>query len=410
MSQRLAQHWDAFTAAPHRMMFATGVAQIILTLPLWGLELAGRYTLAWTPLSLSIPSTAAHSLLMLYGVFPFFIFGFLMTTYPRWMHAEQTPRPRYVMAWILLTSGVIILYPGLFLSRELASLGVLLMVLGWAWAMGALFRVYRTAHARHKSYERYLNIALLGGWLGLCGYLGWLAGGSERWYLMGRELALWLFLVPVIVVISHRMVPFFSSCVLRPYTMVQPRWSLPLMTVCVAGHLVLEILRAWEWRFLFDLPLAVMALHHGFIWGLTRSFQVRLLAMLHIAFLLLGIAMLLYGLQSLAFWYPQTAILGRAPLHVLVVGCMTSLMLAMVTRVSLAHSGRPLEADWLTWTAFWGVLLAALLRAMSELPLLEAAAPPLVVASALVLLICLVPWGLRLLPLYLRPRLDGEPG
>ena len=410
MNQRIAGHWDAFSAAPHRMMFFSGVLQSLLVLLLWLAELLGRYTPAWAPLPLSIPSTAAHSLLMLYGVFPFFMFGFLMTTYPRWMRSQPIPRPRYLAAWSLLSAGLVLLYAGLFLTRWLVAAGVLLMVLGWGWAMAALFQCYRSAPARNKSYERYLNLALLAGGVGLLGYLGWLGSGSERWYLMGRELALWLFLVPVVVVVGHRMLPFFSSCVLRPYTVIQPRWSLPLMGLCVAGHLVVEILRVPAWRLLFDLPLAVMAVHHSLVWGLRRSFQIRLLAMLHLAFLVLGLAMLLYAVQSLALWFLPTPILGRAPLHLLVIGCITTLMLAMVSRVSLAHSGRPLEADWLTWGAYWGLMLAALLRAMAELPMLAAATPGLTLGAATLWLACLAPWGLRLLPMYVLPRVDGQPG
>ena len=43
-------------------------------------------------------------------------------------------------------------------------------------------------------------------------------------------------------------------------------------------------------------------------------------------------------------------------------GCLGSLMLAMVTRVSCGHGGRALVADRLVWTLFWVLQLATVVR------------------------------------------------
>ena len=42
----------------------------------------------------------------------------------------------------------------------------------------------------------------------------------------------------------------------------------------------------------------------------------------------------------------------------------------MVSRVSLGHSGRPLEADGLTWACYLGVIVCAVLR-VAELARVE---------------------------------------
>ena len=84
--------WEVFTAAPHRMMFLAGALQLVLTLLFWAVELAGRYTGLLAPLALSLHTTHVHLFLMLYCIFPFFTFGFLMTTFPRWMNGQPLTR------------------------------------------------------------------------------------------------------------------------------------------------------------------------------------------------------------------------------------------------------------------------------------------------------------------------------
>ena len=99
-------HWRVFSAAPHRMMFFAGAVQAALIMLLWLAELAGRAGW-WAPLPTVIPSTWVHAFLMLYGLFPFFIFGFLLTVYPRWMGGPTVPASRYVAAFGFLAAGMI---------------------------------------------------------------------------------------------------------------------------------------------------------------------------------------------------------------------------------------------------------------------------------------------------------------
>ena len=86
--------WQIFSAAPHRLMFFGGFAQIVLSLLWWSIELAGRYTAWWQPLPSSIFSAWIHAFLLICGTLPFFIFGFLLTTFPRWL--KQAPIKRTV--------------------------------------------------------------------------------------------------------------------------------------------------------------------------------------------------------------------------------------------------------------------------------------------------------------------------
>jgi uncharacterized protein involved in response to NO len=204
------------------------------------------------------------------------------------------------------------------------------------------------------------------------------------------------------------MIPFFSQASLMNYLVVRPAWGPPLMLVCVSAHVAFELMGLAAWRFLADAPLAAAALQHSYVWQFRKSFHARLTAMLHIAFLWLGIAMLFYALQSLALLATGTDYFGRSALHALGIGFFTGMIVAMASRVTLGHSGRELAADRLTWATLLGVNLAALLRIAGEF------LPPwsgwLNLLAGLAWLAAFLPWAARYLPMYLQPRIDRAPG
>ena len=132
--------WQAFAAAPHRMLFCGGVLQTVLVMGLWlgalGSRASGAADVPWT-----LPATWAHAFLMVYGVFPFFIFGFLLTVYPRWMAGPVIPPSRYVPIFLALISGMLLFYLGLFTARGVLLAGIVVYLSGWLLAIHALLGV-----------------------------------------------------------------------------------------------------------------------------------------------------------------------------------------------------------------------------------------------------------------------------
>ncbi len=389
------------------MMFFAGAVQAALIMLLWLAELGGRAGW-WAPLPTVIPSTWAHAFLMLYGLFPFFIFGFLLTVYPRWMGGLTVPASRYVAAFGFLAAGMILFYASLFTSRIVLAAALALQLAGWGVTLHALLAVFLQSPKRGP-HERLLNLALAAGMVGIMCFLVGVLSQAPLAFVLTREFGLWLFLVPVVFLVAHRMIPFFSQSALMNYLMVRPAWGPPVMVVCVIGHVVFEIAGLTAWRFLADAPLALAALHHSWVWQFRRSFHARLLAMLHIAFLWLGIGMALYTVQSLALLVTGVDYLGRAPLHALGIGFFTGMVIAMASRVTLGHSGRALEADNLTWRVLAGVNLAAILRIAAEFAP-GTASGILNGLAAAIWLVSFLLWARLYAPMYLRPRMDGNPG
>ena len=102
--------------------------------------------------------------------------------------------------------------------------------------------------------------------------------------------------------------------------------------------------------------------------------------------------------------------LGRAPIHALGVGFFGGMLVAMVTRVTMGHSGRPLQMDRATLACFLGVQLAAASRVGSEIVAAPGAIRNLLLGSALLWLVAFGAWSLRNARIYLAPRVDGKPG
>ena len=405
--------WHHLSAAPHRSLFLAGALQGVFTLTWWLYDLAGRYAVAGSFTVWSTPPTWAHAFLMIYGFFPFFIFGFLFTTYPNWMNGAKIPPRVYMTTVLLMTGGIASFYTGLIYSQSIVMFGVLAILAGFGVAFNALLRVLLAAKSQDRRHAIVTSIALSMGCLGVAAYLLWLITDMHFLLSFSRHAGVWFFLMPILLAVSHRMIPFFSSRVLQDYVIVRPYWLLLVMLACAAAHGILQLSGQIQYLWTADSLLAACALYLSIRWGFLRSFQVSLLAVLHISFAWLGIAMLLYSVQSYLYMQnPESIlILGLAPLHALVIGYFASMVLGMASRVTLGHSGRPLELDRFTWQLFIGFQASTAVRILPEIiPVFGSFTPLLYLLAGLIWLFCFLLWAAHFIPIYWRPRIDGKPG
>ena len=192
------------------------------------------------------------------------------------------------------------------------------------------------------------------------------------------------------------------------------------------GIMAVEVVAAWQpfwqstlgtegltWGFtmwalgLLELAAGSVVLWLAVAWGLVQSLKVRLLAMLHLGFLWLGLSLLLDGVSQLLGLRVGVPVFGLGALHAMTMGFIGSLLLAMVTRVTCGHGGRPLVADAVTWALFWALQITVVWRLLAGLPNASATG----MAGAAVLWVLVIgAWCLRLMNWLGRPRADGRPG
>jgi len=403
--------WRIFTSAPHRVMFFGGALNIVAAMLWWLADLAARYCMPTHTINWPVAPSAAHAYLLIYGMFPFFMFGFLLTTFPRWMAGKEISARRYVPAFVLLMLGAVFFYIGLASNKMLLAVSVTLTLCGWAIAWYALLHVLLNTSHRDKRHPTVALIILAAGWCGVASYLVWLLNGQAAWLNFSLQAGIWLFLLPEFATVGHRMIPFFSSSALPKCRVTNANWPWWVILASSASHGLLQLAGASSWLWLCDAPLATGALYLSYAWNLRRSFAVPILAVLHIGFAWLGIAALLFTLQSFALLlsHGEYFMLGLAPLHALTIGFFSTLLLGMSTRVSLAHSGLPLSFRRPMWLLFASLQIAALLRILADiLPVQWSHCLHLAAAAAW--LACFLPWVIIYLPTYVRPHAHGRSG
>ena len=234
-----------------------------------------------------------------------------------------------------------------------------------------------------------------------------LATGSFGVVRAAVQVALWGFVGVVYLAVAHRMIPFFTASALPVLDAWRPMWLLWAFVGVLGEQAVFAVAQTFWW----PLPapaLAVQALIEAAAgaallalavrWGLVQSLKVRLLAMLHLGFVWLGLALLMGGVSNAMLAASGgSQSLGLAPLHAYTMGFLGSTLIAMVTRVSCGHGGRALVADDLVWRLFWLLQLAVVARVGAALvsSVGVAGADGWIAVAALAWAACCGGWALR---------------
>lgn len=393
-------------AAPHRMMFFGGAAAVLTSMLWWACYLGAAYFGHAFPVS-PVPAGWAHAMLTQYGMLSLFIFGFLLTVFPRWLGEPALGRRDYLPVFAALFGGYLLAHLGLLGSKPWLVAGFVAMLCGWSTGLFKLVGILRRSGSRDR-HAWSCAIALFCGGVGLAAFVAYLAGAPWWWAIAAIKIGTFAYLLPVYFTVCHRMIPFFSASAVGPtYRVVKPAWSLVLVWLLSLAHLALELGHRFDAAWPADALLAAVLLWHWIAWQPWKCLRPGLLAALYLAFAWLPIAFALFALQSATLWFNGAFVLGRAPVHALTVGFFGSMLVAMVTRVTQGHSGRPLQMGTIAWTTLALLQVVALARIGAEL---AHAAQAWLLLAAFGWLAAFAPWVLRSLWIYATPRADGKPG
>ncbi|MDO6804355.1 NnrS family protein, partial [Wenyingzhuangia sp. 1_MG-2023] len=146
----------------------------------------------------------------------------------------------------------------------------------------------------------------------------------------------------------------------------------------------LNIWRASRWRFM-------VALQTPMLWSL------------HLSYWLMSIGLILIGLHQ------TTGILTASiSYHVITLGGISLMILAMVTRVSLGHTGRKIQATPVITSAFLLMVAATFVRILPAL--LPGQALWLLILAGLLWMAAFSLFVIVFFPILSRARPDGTPG
>jgi uncharacterized protein involved in response to NO len=392
-------------AAPHRLLFLVGAANVLLAMGWWAAWLIGTRSGWFEPAQPALPAGWMHAIIMQYQVLPPFMFGFLLTVFPRWLGAEPLGAAHYLPVGIGLLGGQLLTLLGLGGEAALLRAGAVLTFAGWSigtyWLARTLVRGQTfTGHAASAL------LALCFGIAGLAFYLLLLARADGLVAMAVIKFGGLAVLVPIYFTVCHRMIPFFTASVIPGYRMVRPMWALVAAWILLLAHLALELVHAYAWTWAVDAPFALLTAGLLAAWWPKAAIP-PLLRVLYLGFAWLPIAFLLYAAQSTWFAITGEFVLGRAPAHALFIGFFGSLLVAMVTRVTQGHSGRPLVLGGVAAAAFVLLQITAVMRIAAEFAA-DSLAWQAVAAAGWV--VAFLPWVVRSGWIYLTPRVDNQPG
>jgi uncharacterized protein involved in response to NO len=392
-------------AAPHRLFFFLGSLQLLIASVWWGAVLVLR--LFGMAMPGAIAPTLVHAAAMLYTFVPLYMFGFLFTAGPAWLGVKGPDAPALLPAALLAFAGGASLVVLSVFSIAASAAAALLLAACWTRYLLIFGRLIRQSKAPDRKHAKLVLAFMLPGIAGLAGYALLCLGDNLRWFAWVTVTGLWWFVIPVFLVVVHRMLPFFTASAIPSLAAWRPNWVLWCFLAASVGHGAMELAGLSRIAWILDASAAAFLFWLGLRWGLMQSFRIRLLAMLHAGFVWLGIAYALYAADEALAAIGARGI-GLAPLHAAGMGFAASIMFAIVTRVTRGHSGRSLEADDATWRLSWLLQAATLLRLASELW-----APGyawLLTAAILAWLAAFAGWAWKYVPAYLQPRADGKPG
>nr|WP_137677617.1 NnrS family protein [Parerythrobacter lutipelagi] len=391
-------------AAPHRLPFLGGAIGIGGLASWWLIQVLGLYGDGPLPPQTELPASLLHGPAMIYlGLAPF-IFGFLLTVFPRWMSLPDLSAKQVGPAACALFAGVVTAQLGLWTGSDrlvLAGFGLA----GAGWVLASIMLAIVLYRNRAQSGPRCTH-----GWSAMAGILFGLAGilcavafialRDPAWLPIANRIGISGFLLPVFLTVAHRMVPFFAGNVVKDYISWRPDWLLALLWALLLARLVGEVLNLGHMQTGANAGLAVTTAVMCWRWWPKASAP----GLLNV--LIWGFA---WAPVGFAFAAVDAAfgLFGRGPDHALMIGFCCSLLVAMVTRVTQGHSGRPLVMPMVSWVAFYGIQIAAISRAAAAL---QSESGSWLMLGAAAFAVSLLPWVIRNGAIYLSPRIDGKQG
>ncbi|WP_431299906.1 NnrS family protein [Tabrizicola sp. BL-A-41-H6] len=332
-----------------RPLFLLAGTFAVLIVPLWMAVRSGQITLAG-PFS----PTDWHIHEMLFGYTSAVLAGFLFTAIPNWtgrMPTRGWPLMALAALWAagrLAVAGALGLGPVAVMAVDCAFLA----------AISAMITVEIVA-GRNWSNLRVVVPVLLYLAANLTFHIEAMVAGAADY---GRRLG-FAMVVLLIGLIGGRIIPSFTR------NWLTKRGSGPLPVPFGrfdAASLLLTLAALLVWVALPETALAAVAL---IVAGLVQAVRLSrwcgwrtaaspLLLMLHAAFAFIPLGLIALGLAALG------ALPVAVGLHLLGIGGIGGMTIAVMMRASLGHTGRDLQAGPALTLAFTAVALAALVRVL----------------------------------------------
>ncbi|MBD1546960.1 NnrS family protein [Roseibium aggregatum] len=347
-----------FLTAGFRLYFLAAGCFAVLSIAAWigwlGLHAAGG---AFSEAPMAMAPYLWHAHEMIYGYTVAVMAGFFLTAVPNW-----TGSPSARSAFVA-TTGLVWLAGRLaiWFSAYFDPLAVAVIDLAFIPLLGLKIgsNLLKKTQLRNVIFLGLLTAMFTGNLLMHLEWLGW----TDDTAIAGTRLGLYTS-AAMIVIIGGRVVPGFTRNALnrRGYSGQLPQVRPALDKIAILASVLAAVASALP---VPGVVLGSLCLVAGIAngmrvagWRGLLTWREPILWVLHLAFTFLAIAYLALAAAHLTPFLDETS-----ALHLLAIGAVGGMTLAMMTRASLGHAGRPLIVAKPIAIAYLCVFAAALVRA-----------------------------------------------
>lgn len=304
------------------------------------------------------PAREWHVHEMLFGYLPALIAGFLLTAIPNW--TDRMPlrgAPLLAMFLLWLAGRLLVAAPLVGTSAAAVVDGSFLVILAT--------HVWREIVAA-RSWDR-APIGVLMSFYACANILFHLSALRGAPTDLPERLALSVMTL-LLTIIGGRLTPTFT----REFLAERNELRLPEVFTqvdCAVIVLVLIGVLTWiaqpetVWTGIMLLVAGLASVARLLRWGGWRTWREPLVLILHVGYGWVGLFLIALGASILGVGFtPENAV------HLLTTGAMGAMTLAVMTRASLGHTGRPRHADRLTLTMYLLINVGAILRIFAPNP------------------------------------------
>lgn len=373
---------------PFRIFFLSMTVLTLVAIPVWVLEVTGVLQLP-----LAMPALFWHQHEMLFGFLSAAIAGFLLTAVCVWTQTERTHGLPLALLWGVWLAGRLLLALGgnlpdwVVQGVNLAFLPLVMIDTGW-----------RVWHARQKRQAMIMVVlGLL--WLMQIGFVTRLD--------MSFSYGALIMALALISIIGGRITPAFTAGWLRQRggnaESVKMIPGLDMAALFSMILLMASLVTGWKTlAAVIAVVAAALMLVRLYNWKGWLARSEPLLWILHLSILWVPVALLLLAGSLVAGWP------SNAWSHAAGTGAVGCLILGVIARVSLGHTGRPLKLPKGMVLAFVAIQLAAVIRVLTALSIIPW--HPGIGTSTLLWMIAYGLFLVRYAGVLARPRADGREG
>ena len=295
-----------------------------------------------------------HQHEMLYGFIAAAITGFILTAIPNWtgrLPIKNKPLGFLVFLWIVGRIGFLTI--SIFGAKVVALMDLPFLIV---LVLVILREIVSGKNWRNLPVIILISLFTLGNILVHLQLLDVIESAE-----LGIRLSIFVLSI-LLALIGGRIVPNFTRNWLSQNQVNRfPSGAGIFDKVCLVSLVVFVIAQIiTPYHQLTSLLSLLAGLLHGIRlirWKVWLTLSEPLIWILHVGYMWLSVALVLIGLAGLTDFVPYTS-----SYHALTIGAFSTMILGVMTRVSLGHTGRTLKATFGTTTIYVFITIASVLR------------------------------------------------